>query len=94
MILVFKGIGPKVSQLTLDTHASVHGRNTRNKNKLDIPTFNATTGQRSFEYRAVKFWNMLPEEITDCASLHSFKSKAKSHFFLHSFSVNLLYLLT
>ena len=48
---------------------------------LDIPAFNTAAGQRSFTYRAVKCWNMLPEEITKCESLHSFKSKAKSHFF-------------
>ena len=58
------------------TRASVHERNTRNKNKLDIPAFNTAAGQRSFIYRAVKCWNMLPEEITKCESLHSFESKA------------------
>ena len=45
--------------------------------KLDITTLNTTTGQRFFKYRAVKCWNMLPEEITKCESLHCFKSEAK-----------------
>ena len=58
--------------------ASVHGRNTRNRNKLDIPAFN--TGA-VFIYRALKCWNSLPEEITKCEDLCSFKSKAKSDFF-------------
>ena len=61
--------------------ASVHGRNTRNKNKLDIPAFHTAAGQRSFLYRAVKCWNTLPDEIIECKSLHSFESKAKSHFY-------------
>ena len=52
--------------------------------KKKITQNNTAAGQRSFTYRAVKCWNMLPEEITKCESLHSFKSKAKSHF-LHSF---------
>ena len=51
------------------------------KNKLDIPAFNTAAGQRSFIYQAVKCWNTLPEEIIKCESLHSFKSKAKGHFY-------------
>ena len=86
-ILTFKclrGLAPKYLSSRFNTHASVHGRNTRNNNMLDIPAINTAAGQCSFIYRAVKCWNMLPEEITKCESLHSFKSKAKSHF-LHSF---------
>ena len=49
--------------------------------------------QRSFVYRAVKCWNMLPEEISKCESLHSFTSKAKSHFYT-AFQINLLYFIT
>ena len=86
-ILTFKclrGLAPNYLSSRFNTRASVHGRNTRNKNMLDIPAFNTAAGQRSFTYRAVKCWNMLPEEINKCESLHSFKSKAKSHF-SHSF---------
>ena len=86
-ILTFKclrGLAPNYLSSRFNTRASVHGRNTRNKNMLDIPAFNTAAGQRSFTYRTVKCWNMLPEEITKCESLHSFKSKIKSHF-LHSF---------
>ena len=79
-----RGLAPNYLSSRFNTRASVHGRNTRNKNMLDIPAFNTAAGQRSFTYRAVKCWNMLPEEITKCESLHSFKSKIKSHF-LHSF---------
>ena len=83
-ILTFKclkGLAPKYLSSRFNTRASVHGRNTRNRNKLDIPVFNAAAGQRSFIYRAVKCWNSLPEEITKCEDLCSFKSKAKSYFF-------------
>ena len=83
-ILIFKclrGLAPKYLSSRFNTRASVHGRNTRNKNKLDIPAFNTAAGQRTFIYRAVKCWNTLPEEIIKCESLHSFKSKAKSHFY-------------
>ena len=83
-ILTFKclkGLAPKYLSSRFNTRASVHGRNTRNRNKLDIPVFNTAAGQRSFIYRAVKCWNSLPEEITKCEDLCSFKSKAKSYFF-------------
>ena len=83
-ILTFKclkGLAPKYLSSRFNTRASVHGRNTRNRNKLDIPAFNTAAGQRSFIYRAVKCWNSLPEEITKCEDLRSFKSKAKSYFF-------------
>ena len=83
-ILTFKclrGLAPKYLSSSFNRRASVHGRNTRNKIKLDIPAFNTAAGQRSFIYRAVKCWNTLPEEIIKCESLHSFKSKAKSHFY-------------
>ena len=86
-ILTFKclrgPLAPKYLSSRFNTRASVHGGNTRNKNKLDIPAFNTAAGQRSFIYRAVKCWNTLPEEIIKCESLHSFKSKAES--FLYSF---------
>ena len=48
-ILKFK-CAPKYLSLRFNTRASVHGRNTRNKNKLDIPAFNTAAGQRSFIY--------------------------------------------
>ena len=86
--VVFKclrGLAPKYLSsrfnTRFNTRASVHWRNTRNKNMLDIPAFNTAAGQHSFIYRAVKCWNMLPEEMTKCENLHSLKSKAKSRFF-------------
>ena len=83
-ILTFKclkGLAPKHLSSRFNTRASVHGRNTRNRNKLHIPACNTSAGQCSFIYRAVKCWNSLPEEITKCEVLCSFKSKAKSYFF-------------
>ena len=59
-----RGLAPKYLSSRFNTRASVHGRNTRSKNMLDIPAFNTAPGQCSFMYRAVKCWNMLSEEIT------------------------------
>ena len=83
-VLTFKclrGLAPHYLSSRFYTRASVHGRNTRNKNKLDIPAFHTAAGQRSFLYRAVKCWNTLPDDITECKSLQNFKSKAKSYFY-------------
>ena len=69
VVLTFKcvrGLAPKYLSSRFNTRASVHGRNTRNNNKLDIPAFHTAAGQRSFLYRAVKCWNTLPDEITEC----------------------------
>ena len=76
-----RGLTPMYLCSRFHTRTSVHGRNTRNKNKLYIPALNTAAGQRSFIYRAVKCWNTLPEEITECDSLHRFKSKAKTYFY-------------
>ena len=47
-ILTFKclrGLAPNYLSSRFNTRASVHGRNTRNKNMLDIPAFNTDAGQ-------------------------------------------------
>lgn len=85
-ILTFKclrRLAPKHLSSRFNTSASVHGRDTRNKNKLDIPAFNTAAGQRSdpLYKRPVKCWKTVSEEMIKCESPHSFKSKAKSYFY-------------
>ena len=55
----------------------VHSRNTRNKDKLDVPSFRSATGQRSFSYRAVQLWNDLPESLANIESFNVFKNAIK-----------------
>ena len=50
-ILTFKcvnGLAPRYLCSRFVTRAIVHDRNTRNKNKLDIPGYKSAAGQRSF----------------------------------------------
>jgi len=54
----------------------VHTRNSRNKNKLQIPLCRTATAQRSFQYRAVRIWNNLPTEIR---SFDVFKNEIKNN---------------
>ena len=55
----------------------MHTRNTRNKDKLNIPSFRSGTGRRSFSYRAVQLWNDLPESLAKTESFDVFKNAIK-----------------
>ena len=88
-ILTFKcvnGLAPRYLCSRFVTRATVHDRNTRNKNKLDIPEYKSAAGQRSFLYRSVTMWNSLPTAITDFNNLAMFKRKLKDYLFRLYFS--------
>ena len=57
----------------------MHTRNTRNKDKLHIPSFRSATGQRSFSYRAVQLWNDHPESLANIESSNVFNNAIKGH---------------
>ena len=65
------------------TRACVHDGNTRHKNNLNISAYKSASGQRTFLYRAMSFWNSLPREIRECDNLPIFKRHLKE--FLSSF---------
>ena len=50
---------------------------TRNSNNLEIPLFKSKSGQRTFEYRGVKIWNNLNNELKSEISLTTFKHNVK-----------------
>ena len=72
-----KGLAPPSLCNKFSTRSQVHTRNTRNKDKLHIPSFRSATGQRSFSYRAVQLWNDLPESLANIKSFNVFKSAIK-----------------
>ena len=78
-----KGLAPSYLCRRFKTRASVHNRNTRYKNTLNIPAYKSASGQRTFLYRATSFWNSLPCEIRECNNLPIFKRLLKE--FLTSF---------
>ena len=83
-ILTFKcvnGLAPTYLCSRFVTRATVHDRNTRNENKLDISGYKSDARQRSFLYRSVTMWNSLPTAITDCNNLAMFKRKLKDYLF-------------
>ena len=88
-ILTFKcvnGLAPTYLCSRFVTRATVHDRNTRNENKLDISGYKSDARQRSFLYRSVTMWNSLPTAITDCNNLAMFKRKLTDYLFRLYFS--------
>jgi hypothetical protein len=57
--------------------SDVHGVNTRQKDIFDIPMYRSAAGQRTFHYRAVSFWNSLPQSLKNIDNLTHFKVEYK-----------------
>ena len=75
-VLTFKclnGQAPDYLNSYFHERSSLHDRNTRNKQKLNIPAYRSAAGQRTFEYRAVSLWNSLPSNITEHDNCKDFK---------------------
>ena len=60
----FRGLTPDYLAKKVKTRSDIHNRDTRNKNKIDIPGYRTALGQRTFHYRAVSLWNALPKRCT------------------------------
>ena len=80
-----KGLAPSYLSDRLVTRSTVHDRNTRNKDYLNIPSHQLAAGQRTFLYREILLWNSLLCAITAADSLHTFKKKLREYFFLNHF---------
>ena len=73
-ILVFKclrGLAPDYPANKFKKRSEIHNKDTRNKNKIDIPGYRTATAQRTFHYRAVSQRNSLPERLTELTNLAS-----------------------
>lgn len=81
MFQYIKGLAPRYLCSHFVTRATLHDRNTRNKYKLDIPGYKSAAGQKSFLYRSVTMYNLLPTATTGCNSLEIFKRKLKHSLF-------------
>ena len=58
----------------------LHNRNTRNRDRLQIPLCRTAAGQRAFIFRGQRLWNSLPDEFQLITNLDVFKVKIKQHF--------------
>ena len=79
-VLAFKcvnGLAPSYLCNRFKTRACVHDCNTRYNNNLNISAYKSASGQRTFLYRAMSFWNSLPCKIREYDSLPIFKRHLK-----------------
>jgi len=77
-----------ISNLNIyQTNSSVHGMNTRQKNKLHIglPSVSLSSIQRGVYYSSVKIFNQLPQNIFKyCNNIHSLKTLLRDHVVKHA----------
>ena len=84
LILVYKclnGMGPNylTSMLSYENYGHVI--------KLKEPVVKTSFGERAFSKAGPKLWNSLPNTVTHCTSLTSFKSHLKTHLFRAAFNL-------
>ena len=75
-------LAPSYLSDRLVTRSTVHDLNTRNKNYLNIASYQSASGLRTFLYRAIKLWTSLPRATTAADSLRTFKKKLRKFLFL------------
>ena len=68
-----------------------HSRNIGNRNKLDMPSFRFTAGQRRW---AVRLWNDFAETLGNIDNLEQLKTEVKKrHFLIYSIFSNKFHVL-
>ena len=60
----------------------VHSRDIGNRNKLDMPSFRFTAGQRPWAVRLVRLWNDYPESLGNIANLNQLNAEVKKRYFV------------
>ena len=89
-----KGLAPPSLCNKFSRRSQVHTRNTRNKDKLHIPSFRSAISQRSFSYRAVQLWNDLTESLANIEPFNVFKlaikGRALDDFLSHWHSIGVI----
>ena len=64
----------------MDLNSSVHGMNTRQQNKLHIPSVRLPSIQRGVYYSSVKIINQLPQNIFKyCNNIHNFNTLLRDY---------------
>ena len=76
-VLMYKIMNKQAPSYLCDKFQKKKYCRTRNSNNLEIPLFKSKSGQRTFEYRGVKIWNNLNNELKSEISLTTFKHNVK-----------------
>ena len=91
LVLVFKclhNLAPDyLSNLIQRRKCHYSTRSSTSGCQLQVPfTKSSTFRDRSFSVAGPKLWNSLPENVRNCSSIDSFKSKLKTHLFTKTFN--------
>ena len=70
---VLKGMASDYLAKKCKTRCEIHNRDMRNKNKIDIPGYRTTAGQRTFHYRPVSLWKALSKRLHKLTNIVTFK---------------------
>ena len=69
------GLSPSYLSDKFCTRSTIHDRQTRYRNTLNIPPCRIAAGQRAFCYRGVKIWNSLSTDLTQITDANIFKKR-------------------
>jgi hypothetical protein len=82
VLMLFVVKNPKIYQ----TNISVHGRNSRQQDKLHVPSVRSSTIQRGVYYSSVKIFNHLPQNISKLHNnIHIFKTMFRNYLVKNAF---------
>jgi hypothetical protein len=82
VLMLFVAKNPKNYQ----TNTSVHGRNTRQPDKLHVPSVRSSTIQRGVYYSCDKIFNHLPQNISKLHNnIHIFKTMLRNYLVKNAF---------
>ena len=70
-----KGLSPSYLSDKFSTSGTIHERQTRNRDSLNISPSRINAGQRAFYYRGVKVWNDLSNELREITNTKVFKRR-------------------
>ena len=70
-----KGLSPSYSSDKFSTRATIHERQTRYRDSLNIPSSRINAGQRASYYRGVKVWNNLSKDLREIMNTKVFKRR-------------------
>ena len=70
-----KGLSPSYLSNKFSTKATIHDRQTRYRDSLNIPSSRINAGQRAFYYRGVKVWNNLSKDLREITNTKAFKRR-------------------
>ena len=70
-----KGLSPSYLSDKFSTRATIHERQTRYPDSLNIPSSRLNAGQRAFYYRGVEVWNNLSKDLREITNTKIFKRR-------------------